>query len=956
MSELKLISPLLDNMSLIEEIPGHNGCTCYSLRHVDSGERFVVKHISIPASDRQVHALLLSGAYPDEAAIHAYYGTVAEDIKAELEAGRRLADSGYFAGARAYQVEPKESGVGYDVYILYPRLIPLQRVMVESAMTSLRAVNLGLDLCEALSACREAGYLFENLKPENVFLTNSGRFQLGDLGLTPLQDLQYASVPEEYLGPYSAPELYEITASPNTTIDLYALGMLLYRIYNGNHGPFEDENTGAAMADKLRVTGRALPTPIYADYELAEIILKACSPDPESRYQTPDELKQALTYYTQRNELSDELIVPPIVSSPITILEEEEPEPEEEPIRFTSKDSLDEDFRRSFSPDLSGAGTEEDIDDASTVSEPVPVPAAPPAEEAEDAPVSEKEAAEPIDADQMDLDSFLASISDVVGGSEAEGAPEEPVPAVEEAQTYIDSDSNEELDEPESEKRKMPLVAVLCVILGVLLLLGAAVFFLLRWYFVDITALHLSDATTSQLTVDVETDDNASYFTVLCTDIHGNAYPVNVSGTQYTFTGLTENTSYTISVRAAEHHRLSSASATELYITTPESTEITNFTSSLAEADGEVFLSLSYIGPAPVQWKLSYVSDGGDSGEVSFTGSSYRFSALKLNQTYTFTLESTENIYLSGNVSTTLEVIPIVRVSKLNVTEINGTTVKIQWETEGNLPSAWTVSCEAGGFNRTDEAVTATEYTIQLPDLRREYIFYVNAPGMSAPASVVLPSDPNVVTDLTATADASGTAVISWTAVSGSPAGGWYVTYGNPTSTHEPTLTEADGTSVTLTGLIPDATYTVTLKPADGTDVFGYTETTFDVPDTVLFNSYGVSSKNTFISLWEKPAGNNWTYSSLSNSKKTFSAEEGIAVCLQVSNRDTSTDSIGILYVIRDADGNVVSDASTRCTWNEMWYRQRHASAVPNPGKSGSYTLEIYVNRQLLKSIGFKIS
>ena len=66
MSEPKLVSPLLDRMSVLEEIPGHNGCSCYSLRHEDSGERFVVKHISIPASEKQTYALLLSGAYPDQ--------------------------------------------------------------------------------------------------------------------------------------------------------------------------------------------------------------------------------------------------------------------------------------------------------------------------------------------------------------------------------------------------------------------------------------------------------------------------------------------------------------------------------------------------------------------------------------------------------------------------------------------------------------------------------------------------------------------------------------------------------------------------------------------------------------------------------------------------------------------------------------------------------------------------
>ena len=296
MSELKLVSPLLDQMSVEEEIAGHNGCTCYALRHVQSGERFVVKRISVPASDLQVRALILSGAYPDDAAVHAYYGSVAEDIKNELDTGMRLAENGYFAGASSYQIEPKESGIGYDVYILYPRMVSLRAFLDHSAMTGLRAVNLGIDLCDALTACRDAGYLFENLKPENVFLTQSGRFLLGDLGLAPLEDLQYASVPENYLGPYSAPELSAITASPNPTIDLYAVGMLLYRIYNGNHGPFEDEATGEAMADKLRLTGKAMRgnTVTYGEFGLVAL---------EPSWITSNQIEAAriaMTRYTKR--------------------------------------------------------------------------------------------------------------------------------------------------------------------------------------------------------------------------------------------------------------------------------------------------------------------------------------------------------------------------------------------------------------------------------------------------------------------------------------------------------------------------------------------------------------------------------------------------------------------------------------------------------------------------------
>ena len=69
------------------------------------------------------------------------------------------------------------------------------------------------------------------------------------------------------------------------------------------------------MADKLRKTGKPMPTPIYADYELAGIIQKACSFKIDDRYQTPEELKQALTLYMQRNELADSLVIPPIVAS-----------------------------------------------------------------------------------------------------------------------------------------------------------------------------------------------------------------------------------------------------------------------------------------------------------------------------------------------------------------------------------------------------------------------------------------------------------------------------------------------------------------------------------------------------------------------------------------------------------------------------------------------------------------
>ena len=91
-------------------------------------------------------------------------------------------------------------------------------------------------------------------------------------------------------------------------------------------------------------------------------------------------------------------------------------------------------------------------------------------------------------------------------------------------------------------------------------------------------------------------------------------------------------------------------------------------------------------------------------------------------------------------------------------------------------------------------------------------------------------------------------------------------------------------------------------------------------------------------------------------SKTSFSADEDIALCLELTRKEDSDDEITLLYVIRNANGEPVSDASAQLTWDQMWHERRHTSTIPNPGAAGEYTLEVYVNRQLLKSIDFAIS
>ncbi len=1028
MPELKMISPLLDGLAVEREAGEHNGRSCFILRNPAS-EHFVLKRMSVPASDSQIRALILSGAYPSEEAVHEYYTRVVADIRQELDKGKELAAGGHYAGVLSYQIEPKDTGVGYDVYILYPLYISLSDYLAQRSITSLRAVNLGIDICDALASCREAGYLFANLKPENIYLMPTGKFLLGDLGLAAVEDLRYTCIPEEYIGPYSAPELSDFTLSPNTTIDLYSLGMVLYRIYNGNHGPFVDENTSEAMADKLRLTGKPLPSPIYADYEMAGILLKACAFKKENRYQTPEEFRQALTLYMQRNEVSDTLIVPPIVASDEPMVDPNAAAEEiDEPIRMTEAEALDDDFRRSFAPDLTGAGTEADIDPNAPArnekptdkTAPLPVlPAEPeqPQEAAEQAPkeappvpeAAETSAAESapaakaaegtpsvddavpagdedFDPDQMDLDALLASVNAVVGNAPAEtpedgaaedapaedeAAPAEKAPA-EPSHDYVDSDAEDD-EEPEPKKKRWLPIAVIAALLAAI---GAVVYFLINWYFVDMTQLNILSSETDRMVVELVSADDPNRFVLTCTDSYGNAYPGTCSANQYTFTGLSEKTTYTVSVSAAQYHKLLNADSYTINVTTPESTVISEFRGVRGDKDGDVQLSFAYEGPAPAQWQLTCTAADGSSNTYSFVGSSYIVSGLLPNEVYTFTLEGAEGIYLSGETTTQYEILPIVEAKNLTVSAIDGRKVTLTWEQGENTPPQWTVLCEADGVDAITAAVTECSAVIELPDLDREYTFTLSAPGMDLIPKLTLPANPIIVEGLAASANADGSVTVSWDTPAGAPSGGWYVSYNTVGSLHPDYMygennSAVIGTSVTLTGLVPDAEYEITLSltAADASStVFGQATVTVKTPVSETFTDYGITPEppiqpgSSLISLWVEPDKADWTYYDLNNSRTSFSPEQKVAVCVEVNAVNQSDDTVTLLYAVRDASGNIVNDVSRELAWDSLWYNRRHANGIPLPAAQGeasvpgNYTLEIYINGKLLASTGFTIA
>ena len=177
LSEPQLISPLLDGFVMGDPISAHDGVRSCPAMHLETDKKYIVKIISLPANQSKLDALLLAGAFSDRESALAYFKELSDGVVEEAELLQKLARHEGFVAFDNWQQLPMEDGeTGYDIYLLSQYRPTLESALRNNEMTHLQAVNLGLDLCAALSVARRFGYLFCNLKPANVYICNEREF------------------------------------------------------------------------------------------------------------------------------------------------------------------------------------------------------------------------------------------------------------------------------------------------------------------------------------------------------------------------------------------------------------------------------------------------------------------------------------------------------------------------------------------------------------------------------------------------------------------------------------------------------------------------------------------------------------------------------------------------------------------------------------------------------------
>ena len=970
MSELKLVSPLLDGFVMGDPISDHDGVRCCPAMKENSDDKYIVKIISVPASQKQLDALLYTGAYTDAGAAAEYFKELAEDTVKEARLLQQLAKLEGFLSYEGWQIVPMEGNdLGYDIYLLGSYKRSLEKFLRRNAMTHLSAVNLGIDLCAALSLCRRAGFIYTALKPGNIFISGQREYRIGDLGFAKLNAMKRTSMPTKYISRYTPPELHDPLATLNPTVDVYAVGMILYQIYNNGSLPFA-----------VKAPLRYLPTPVNADYEMAEIIQKACDPNPRKRYQTPVEMGQALVSYMQRNSVNDIPIVPPSAESAaaekdeVTVKEVAETVApvQTAPVETASADTATaEDIRfmeDMFSDDTTpGDSDVEELADApmsdevdlilaqadALISQEAELPADDEAlDEDTDEDLDEdlafpEETPEvvsddifeeiPVETDEAVSDEDVATVTEEVAADIPEEA--EPEAAAEKdigdfgisfADDISESDSDNDLEfgfpkelsaaAPDLSKfqnngddffeEAKPLKKKrgwigIVVLVLILALLGGGAYYYYDHYY----HLHISNMEINgfedTITVSIATDADMSLMTVTCTDVYGNKKSLPLSGGKVEFTDLTPDTMYKVIVEAEGFHRLT-GSFSGSYVTSQE-TDIVDFTAKAGTEDGSVILNFTVDGPETQDWIVEYATEGENPGSVAFTGHMVTVKDLTVGKRYTFTLVPSTDLYLTGNTSLEYLASKIVVAEDLTIVSCENGVLTAQWACPaGTSTESWTVRCYSdSGYEKT---VTVTDTTAQFEDIsaNNAYTVEVTAAGMSQNTRAFVTANPATVTDVQVSHEEKTGLTLTWKSES-TPKDGWLVLYSiDGSDTTE--IAQCNGTSAVIKHVIPDTTYSFQIKAADGSTVFGG-NVEFEGIKAVMFNKHAMSAERITSSLCRTPDKEGWTYKDVDKTDYTtsYAAGEKASLVLYAGFQFyLNSDETAVTFVIRNADGKII--------------------------------------------------
>lgn len=258
-----------------------------------------LKHISIPTEKQYLSVLRTMGG--DVSKADDYFQKILDEVIREIQILNDLTEKGVPHIVRYYEndIVTSDSPRRHDIYILMEELTPLDQYLLAHLFRVRDILRMGREILSGLEACHENGVIHRDIKEENIFVSRKGEFKIGDFGVSKI--LRDSSRAESVKGSpdYLAPEVYLGKEGYTKSVDLYSLGIVLYRLLNVGRNPFlprfpepyslQDED--AAFENRMR--GQIPSPPMLGGEKIGLVVVKALLPSSE-RYQTASEFRLAL--------------------------------------------------------------------------------------------------------------------------------------------------------------------------------------------------------------------------------------------------------------------------------------------------------------------------------------------------------------------------------------------------------------------------------------------------------------------------------------------------------------------------------------------------------------------------------------------------------------------------------------------------------------------------------------
>jgi serine/threonine protein kinase len=188
-----------------------------------------------------------------------------------------------------------------------------QKIREQETLNWQECVNIFKQILSAIGHAHRAGIIHRDIKPNNIMLNRDGLVKITDFGLAKdqrnLSHTQTSSTGGTLY--YMSPEQVKGLQFTDNRSDIYSLGLTFYEMLAGKI-PFRKNDTDFTIREAI--IKRQFPPPTHFNpaipVGLNTIVMRAIEKRPEDRFQTVDDMLEAIEYFERNadNQVAEALL------------------------------------------------------------------------------------------------------------------------------------------------------------------------------------------------------------------------------------------------------------------------------------------------------------------------------------------------------------------------------------------------------------------------------------------------------------------------------------------------------------------------------------------------------------------------------------------------------------------------------------------------------------------------